>query len=133
VDGGAYAGWTVPIEYDPLLAKLTVWADSRETAIDRMRRAVAEFHVSGITTNLGLFARLLENENFRAGDLHTGLLDEFMQTFANPASNSGDDNQPVVAAILAAAAAAQQKSSTPVENGPAPSRWRSEARQGLFR
>lgn len=130
VDGGAYAGWTVPIEYDPLLAKLTVWADSRPASIDRMRRALAEFHVTGITTNLGLFARLLQNESFRAGDLHTGLLDEFMRTFTE---SSAEDDQAVVPAILAAAATGQKKSKAPSENVPATSRWRTEARQGLFR
>ena len=44
VDGGAYAGWNVPLEYDPLLAKLTVWAGTREVAIDRMRRG--DFRIS---------------------------------------------------------------------------------------
>jgi acetyl-CoA carboxylase biotin carboxylase subunit len=131
VDGGAYAGWTVPIEYDPLLAKLTVWADSRQATIDRMRRALAEFHVSGITTNLGLFARLLEDEAFRAGDLHTGLLDEFMRTFAERFGNSPLGDEAVVAAVLAAASAGQKKTDAHTENGSA-SRWRSEARQGLF-
>jgi acetyl-CoA carboxylase biotin carboxylase subunit len=132
VDGGAYAGWTVPIEYDPLLAKLTVWADSREAAIDRMRRALAEFHVSGITTNLGLFARLLEDERFRAGNLHTGLLDEFMRTFAERSGDSDSDSEAVLAAVLTAASTGQKKIHAPAENG-STSRWRSEARQGLFR
>jgi acetyl-CoA carboxylase biotin carboxylase subunit len=133
VDGGAYAGWTVPIEYDPLLAKLTAWADSREAAIDRMRRALAEFHVSGITTNLGLFARLLEDENFRAGELHTGLLDEFMRTFAEGSGHSDNHNEAVLAAVLTATSTGQKKShAAHTENG-STSRWRSEARQGLFR
>jgi acetyl-CoA carboxylase biotin carboxylase subunit len=132
VDGGAYAGWTVPIEYDPLLAKLTVWADSRGAAIERMRRALAEFHVSGITTNLGLFARLLEDESFRAGNLHTGLLDEFMRTFAERSATSDDHDEAAVAAVLAAVSAGQKKIDGPTANGSA-NRWRSEARQGLFR
>ncbi|HEX4811050.1 MAG TPA: acetyl-CoA carboxylase biotin carboxylase subunit [Bryobacteraceae bacterium] len=129
VDGGAYAGWTVPIEYDPLLAKLTVWADSREAAIDRMRRAIAEFHVSGITTNLGLFARLLEDECFRAGELHTGFLDGFMRGF----EESSCDVDGRVAAVLAAAWAGSSKNGKPREAALPESRWRSEARRGLFR
>ena len=78
IDGGVYAGWTVPIDYDPLLAKLVVWADTRENAIRRMRRAVSEYHIAGITTNLDLFAGLMSDEAFVRGDLHTGLLGEFM-------------------------------------------------------
>ncbi|MGC2656592.1 MAG: acetyl-CoA carboxylase biotin carboxylase subunit [Bryobacteraceae bacterium] len=133
VDGGAYAGWTVPIEYDPLLAKLTVWADSRETAIDRMRRAVAEFHVSGITTNLALFARLLEDPSFRAGDLHTGLLDEFMKTFADPSAAANRNGDDLIAAVLASASAGEQKVGVQTNDANAVSRWRTEARQGLYR
>ncbi len=47
VDGGVYAGWTVPLEYDPLLAKLCVWSDTRSSATDRMRRALAEYRIAG--------------------------------------------------------------------------------------
>ena len=42
LDAGAYQGWTVPIDYDPLLAKLVVWAETRDAAIERMRRAISE-------------------------------------------------------------------------------------------
>jgi acetyl-CoA carboxylase biotin carboxylase subunit len=52
VDGGIYEGWTVPMEYDPLLAKLAVWADSREAATARMIRALREYDVGGIRTNI---------------------------------------------------------------------------------
>ncbi len=62
VDGGVYAGWTVPIDYDPLLAKLSVWAATRPAAIDRMRRAVSEYRVLGTITNLALFERLMQDE-----------------------------------------------------------------------
>src|SRR5512136_908618 len=44
-DSGVYEGWTVPIDYDPLVSKLVVWAESREEALHRMRRAVAEYRV----------------------------------------------------------------------------------------
>jgi acetyl-CoA carboxylase biotin carboxylase subunit len=77
VDGGVYQGWNVPVEYDPLLAKLAVWAETRSAAIGRMARAISEYHVSGITTNLSLFARILQDERFRSGDLDTGFLETY--------------------------------------------------------
>jgi acetyl-CoA carboxylase biotin carboxylase subunit len=77
LDSGVYAGWTVPLDYDPLLAKLAVWAANREEAIARMRRAIGEYHVGGIATNLRFFARLLDDPEMRAGRLDTHFLDGF--------------------------------------------------------
>jgi acetyl-CoA carboxylase biotin carboxylase subunit len=125
VDGGVYAGWTVPIDYDPLLAKLVVWAETRETAARRMRRAVAEYHFAGITTNLGLFATLISDQRFVNGDLHTGLLDEFLRS-ERSLSDGGDG---LTAAMLAATQLRREESS-----GPAPqssSTWRVIGQKGL--
>jgi acetyl-CoA carboxylase biotin carboxylase subunit len=125
VDGGVYAGWNVPIEYDPLLVKLSTWAGTRTAAIARMRRAVEEFRVLGIITNLSLFAELMADDAWLAGDLHTGFLDEFMQR--RKASEKHGDN--LEAAILAAA------HTKPVAV-PAPtvaSAWLANARTGLLR
>jgi acetyl-CoA carboxylase biotin carboxylase subunit len=77
LDSGVYPGWTVPIDYDPLLAKLAVWAGNREEAIARMRRAVSEYHVGGIATNLKFFAQLLDDEEMIAGRLDTHFLEGF--------------------------------------------------------
>jgi len=130
VDGGAYTGWTVPIEYDPLLAKLTVWAQDRKTAIARMRRALTEYRVLGITTNLGLFDALMSDCEFIAGHLHTGFLDEFKQRFRRqPVAQ-----QEVLASVLAAVSA-QPENSDAGENGAVVngSIWRSNGRRGLLR
>ena len=77
LDSGVYAGWTVPLEHDPMLAKLAVWAETREYAIARAVRAIGEYHVGGIATNLAFFRDLLEDAEFRAGNLETGFLDEY--------------------------------------------------------
>ncbi len=79
LDSGVYPGWTVPIDYDPLLAKLAVWANTREQAIARMRRAIGEYHVGGIATNLKFFARLLDDPEMQAGNLDTHFLDGFFK------------------------------------------------------
>jgi acetyl-CoA carboxylase biotin carboxylase subunit len=79
LDSGIYAGWTVPIDYDPMLSKLIVWADTREHAIERMLRALGEYHVGGIRTNISLFQTILNDPAFRTGDLHTGYLDALLK------------------------------------------------------
>jgi acetyl-CoA carboxylase biotin carboxylase subunit len=73
-DSGMYEGWTVPIEYDPLLAKLVGYAETREQSIQRLERALYEYFVGGIKTNIPLFRRILKDSDFRAGKLDTGFL-----------------------------------------------------------
>jgi acetyl-CoA carboxylase biotin carboxylase subunit len=77
VDSGVYQGWTVPMDYDPLLAKLTVWGETRDVAASRLLRALRECHVGGIATNLAFFREVIADPEFRAGNLHTGFIDEW--------------------------------------------------------
>ena len=88
VDSGIYPGWVVPIDYDPMLSKLIVWADTREHAIERMLRALGEYHVGGIRSNIPLFQTILNDPAFRRGELHTGYLDALLKSglsFTRPA------------------------------------------------
>jgi acetyl-CoA carboxylase, biotin carboxylase subunit len=78
LDDGVYDGWTVPNDYDPLLAKLIAWGNSREETIARLRRALEESTITGIKTNVGLFRRLLTEPDFLKGDVHTKWLDELL-------------------------------------------------------
>ena len=84
IDSGVYPGWAVPLEYDPLLAKLAAWAGSREQAVARMIRALDEYHVLGIKTNIGFFRQLMEDDKYRRAELHTGLVDEFLARRPTP-------------------------------------------------
>jgi acetyl-CoA carboxylase biotin carboxylase subunit len=128
VDGGVYSGWTVPIDYDPLLAKLAVWASSRDLATQRMHRAIGEYRVLGITTNLSLFARLMLDPQWQAGQLHTAFLDEFMAR----SKESAADTEGFVASVLAAAEAYREQ--RPVLPPASPeSLWRAQARGSLLR
>jgi acetyl-CoA carboxylase, biotin carboxylase subunit len=78
MDDGVYTGWTVPNEYDPLLGKLIVWGADRPEAIARLRRALDEYHASGIKTNVPLFRRILESPDFQKGEIYTRWLDDFL-------------------------------------------------------
>jgi len=78
VDSGVYSGSVVPLEYDPMLAKLVVWAPDRVNALARLRRALQEYRIRGIATTLPLFRALVDMEAFRDADFHTGFLDELL-------------------------------------------------------
>jgi acetyl-CoA carboxylase biotin carboxylase subunit len=129
LDGCVYEGWTVPMEYDPLLAKLAVWAPERGHAIDRMLRALREYDVGGIRTNIGFFRRILDDARFRAGELHTGFIEEF---FARDRGETpGEDVETVAALAAALHAVAAARRSAPASA--ARSRWAAAGRAEMLR
>src|SRR5487761_440702 len=79
LDDGVYSGWTVPPDYDPMLGKVIAWGNDRAEAIARMRRALDEYYVGGIKTNVSLFRRILAEPEFVRGEIHTKWLDEFLR------------------------------------------------------
>jgi len=130
LDGCVYDGWTVPMEYDPLLAKLAVWAATREDAIDRMLRALREYDVGGIRTNIGFFRQILQDAEFRAGQLHTGFIDEFFERHDAP--NPPPDLTAVAA--LAAALDTMTRAGTATRTDARSSNaWREAGRRDLLR
>jgi acetyl-CoA carboxylase biotin carboxylase subunit len=74
VDSGVYAGWDVPLYYDPILAKLIVWAESRELAGRRMLRALREFVILGVSTSVGFLEDVISHPKFREGETTTGFI-----------------------------------------------------------
>ena len=68
VDSGLYAGYRVPPYYDSMIAKLIVWGHTREGALKRLRRALKEFVVEGVTTTIPLHQALLDDTEFQQGD-----------------------------------------------------------------
>jgi acetyl-CoA carboxylase biotin carboxylase subunit len=130
-DSGIYEGWVVPMDYDPMLSKLIAYAPTRELAIARMLRALDEYVIGGIRTNLGLFRRILSDPDFRAARLDTGYLDRLMaQVPQGPAISSNG-----TAAIPAVAAAAFFEATKATLNGNAHARplpaggWKTAARR----
>jgi acetyl-CoA carboxylase biotin carboxylase subunit len=76
-DSGIYEGWTVPVFYDPLLSKLVTLGRDRSEAIARMQRALGEYQVTGIKTNLSFFRSILSHDQFQKGELNTGFIDKY--------------------------------------------------------
>ncbi len=106
-DSGVYMGAEVSSYYDPLISKLSVWGNNREAALARMRRALGEYVVTGIKTNLRFHERLLRHPAFIAGDYHTGFIDEHKSTLLKGVNKPkhGED----LAVALAIAVARQQR------------------------
>ncbi len=131
VDSGADAGWRVPLEYDPLIAKLAVWAPTRPEAIARLRGALAEYHIAGIRTTIGFFRDLVEDPAFCAGVIDTGFIERFLSN-RQEAAESGVDGEEE-AAILAAGLRFRSAADAPDRSHSIRSAWRSAAKRASLR
>jgi acetyl-CoA carboxylase, biotin carboxylase subunit len=141
LDSGIYEGWNVPLEYDPLLAKLVGYGENREQAIGRVRRALDEYFVAGVRTNLPLFRRILVNPHFLAGKTDTGLLDRMPERIQPerlaPTTRVSEENIAAIAAGLFRAANANGNASAAnggLTTSPAEaSAWKKTARTEALR
>jgi len=77
IDSGVSNFSEVSIHYDPMIAKLAVWGRTRQEAIERLRRALDEYQVTGITTTIPFFREVADDEEFIAGKLDTGFIARF--------------------------------------------------------
>ncbi len=82
VDSHAYVGYTVPPNYDSLIAKLICWGADREEALARMQRALSELRIEGVKTTAPFLARLLASDTFKQGSVHTRFVEHFIQESA---------------------------------------------------
>ncbi len=125
-DSGVYEGAEISMFYDPMISKLAVWADTRAEAIARMSRALSEYQVTGIKTNLPFHRRVMQEPDFITGHYDTGYIDSHKATLLAPYAA---DPEAVTAAIQAAAIhAAQTAAAAPTASdtatGTTPSAWR---------
>jgi acetyl-CoA carboxylase biotin carboxylase subunit len=126
-DGGAYPGCTVSSFYDPLISKLSVWAPTRAHAVERMRRALSEYVVTGIKTNLAFHQRLFRHPSFVAGTYDTGFLEREKESLVGYVDVAPEDREPLAVAIAIAAARMERvtgvKSADEGETGSRLSPW----------
>ncbi len=123
VDSSIFSGVDIPYFYDPMLAKLIVWAADRPSAIERMKRALSEYVIVGIQTNIPFHLQLLDDPRFIAGEVHTGFLDNDFKMI-EPAAPTEEER---IALLLAAVMSHERRSKNGAQpaiiNGPA-SGWR---------
>jgi acetyl-CoA carboxylase biotin carboxylase subunit len=128
VDSGSYAGWTVPIEYDPLIAKLCAWAPTRQEAIAKLSGALEEYHIGGIQTTLGFFRELMRDERFLAGEIDTGFIDRFVAVERPAATGHAE-----VALGVAAERFAEARNGSAPRHARPGGQWRRLARESALR
>ncbi len=128
LESGVYPGWDVPIHYDPLLAKLITYGADRDQAIARMRRAIGEYRILGIQTNLGFFDALLSDPEFAAGRLSTNFIEEFMRR--RPKPRLSDDSLMAASVAAALAYADSARNGKPQTTRAAESAWKMSGRAG---
>jgi acetyl-CoA carboxylase, biotin carboxylase subunit len=133
-DCGVYSGWSVPSEYDPLLAKLIAWGADRREALARLERALCETSFLGIRTNIEFLRGVVAENDFIRGDIHTKWLDEYLSREKKDPSVPPVDSLEGDAALLAAAlwhSSHNGAAKAPLGPGTvaAESRWKSEARR----
>jgi acetyl-CoA carboxylase biotin carboxylase subunit len=126
-DCAVFAGWRVPLDYDPMLSKLVAFAPTREMAIDRMLRALDEYVIGGIKTNIGLFRRILMDEDFRTARIDTGYLERLLAIGNTPVNETVPGNETIPDDVVALAAAifvaSMSREGAAVTDVAAESRW----------
>jgi acetyl-CoA carboxylase biotin carboxylase subunit len=134
IDSGMYEGWTVPIDYDPLLAKLIGYGPDRDQAIARVTRALNECFVGGIKTNISLFRRILRDADFCAAKLDTGFLDRMLKRLEDkPADSKAAEVAAIAAGLFAALGSTEAAGSGSRAAEKANSNWKSASRREALR
>lgn len=129
-DSYAYPGYEVPIYYDPMVAKLIAWGPDRETAIARLDRALTEFTLTGIKTNILLHKSILQAPKFLDGTYTTQFCDKDLEIKMPKLFHQVDDH---VFLITAAIAAYNDKKAKSVSDYNVASRWKSVGRANGLR
>jgi acetyl-CoA carboxylase biotin carboxylase subunit len=131
VDSALYQGMTVETLYDPMLAKIIVWGENRASAIERMRRALEETRIVGITTNIPFHLEMMRNTRFCSGEFDT----KYLETEWQPSPPALDQPMRLIAASAGVARKLQAPKPTPVSgNGlSASSAWKIAARKAMLR
>jgi len=82
LDTSIYSGYTIPPHYDSMVGKLIVWALDWDGVVKKARRALDEYHIEGITTNIPMHKEIVEDDDFKAGVFDTSFLDERVEQYA---------------------------------------------------
>jgi acetyl-CoA carboxylase biotin carboxylase subunit len=130
-DGGVYEGAEVSIYYDPMISKFAVHGRDRAEAIDRMRRALAEYEIGGIKTTLPFFREIMDDDEFIDGKLDTGFISRFNERKRKAEPDVATRDMAIIAAALAYSQKGKVAASSN-NNKPAPSKWALEGRMAAL-
>ena len=122
VDHGVKEGEPVTAAFDPMLAKVIGYGESRSTAIEHARRALRETVLLGTTTNIAFLERVLAHPAFADGDTHTAFLDEHPEVLVSP--SAGEEEQRLLLAAAALASSRYERRATLLEPLASLGAWR---------
>ncbi len=130
-DAGTYSGAEVPLEYDPMVSKLVTWGEDRTEALWRMKRALREYVVTGVKTNLQFHLEVLEHPEFVDGSYDTQFVPRMMEERGGPEKSNGELAE--LAAVVAAHRRAEELARKAGNHNSGPnssstSRWKSLGR-----
>lgn len=100
VDSYVYEGYEIPVYYDPMIGKLIVWATTRQYAIERMRRVLHEYKITGLKTNIGYLRRIMDTSDFVQGKYDTSFIEKNAGQLQHPVEEGGTETENI--AMIAA-------------------------------
>ncbi|MBN1305545.1 MAG: acetyl-CoA carboxylase biotin carboxylase subunit [Anaerolineales bacterium] len=124
VDTGVYPGFEITPYYDPMIAKLVVWGETRAQAILRMRRALAEYHIIGVHTNIPFHQTMMDSHRFMGGQYDTRFVEERFDMHELDANKAVNIDVAAIMGVLAAHAEAQRSAQIVRRNVRDTSNWK---------
>jgi acetyl-CoA carboxylase biotin carboxylase subunit len=131
-DCGVYEGAEVPIFYDPMIAKLITWGENRVEAILRMRRALREYQVRGIKTNISFHQWILRHPRFMSGDVNTGFIDQEYRSTSKEEVFPHKEIALASAAIAAIHSEQESRLGLLAKGAAEPSKWRERGKRAAL-
>ncbi|WP_319228265.1 acetyl-CoA carboxylase biotin carboxylase subunit [Draconibacterium orientale] len=123
-DGYVYEGYEIPIYYDPMISKLIVWGKTRDEAIARMRRALYEYKITGVKTSIKMLERVMNNENFIAGNYDTHFIEKNQEQLLSNGMKDNPEDMVIIAAFIDYLDKLGSNATVTKEFVPAQSRWK---------
>ena len=125
IDSYVYEGYEIPLYYDPMIGKLIVWATTRQFAIERMRRVLYEFKITGLKTNLSYLRRIMYAPAFVKGEYDTSFLEKYSRSLQRTnGDNEEIENMALIAAYVDYLFNLEENSPVRVADARPISRWR---------
>lgn len=124
IDSYVYEGYEIPVHYDPMIGKLIVWATTREYAIERMRRALYEYKIVGLTTNIRYLRRIIDVPDFKQGNYNTHFIERNAERLRPRPGFKNESEEMAVIAAYVDYLMRMEENTAPTTAPTAISRWR---------
>lgn len=125
IDSAVYAGYEIPMFYDPMIGKLIVWATTRQYAIERMRRALYEYKVTGLVTNIRYLRRIIDVPQFKEGNYDTSFIEVNQQRLRpRPGFKNDSEDMAIIASYIDYLMNYEENTDNTQDTSSALNRWR---------